>query len=109
MATMKIADLTSSAMLVAALGLMLAGAVFHDLHASAELERLRFDNDRLRDELSRRSVDPIPVVVTCECPEYEEGWEDAEFVEGCAPEEISVEELRDMCSDLEEYGYVPDC
>lgn len=66
----------------------------------ADLER------RLRDAKAPRCPD---VLVTCECPDYEEGWEDAEFAEGCDPDPIGIDELRAMCSELEAYGYVPDC
>jgi hypothetical protein len=51
------------------------------------------------------------VHVVCECPAYEEGWNDAEYAEGCIPTEpeLSEEDIRGMCNELEEYGYVAGC
>jgi hypothetical protein len=107
--TTRTTNLLAAVMLVAAFLFVIVRAMRHDLRIEDELEQLRLDNVRLRDELSRRALEPLPVVVTCECPDYEEGWEDSEFAEGCNPEPISLEEMRTMCSDLEEYGYEPDC
>ena len=51
------------------------------------------------------------VQVTCECPEYEEGWDDAQFAEGCDPSvnEMAIDDIKLICAELDEYGYVPGC
>jgi len=62
---------------------------------------------QLHESLLRQSQEPVQV--TCVCPEYDEGWDDAEYVSGCDPEEIDIEMLEGMCSELETFGYVPRC
>ena len=67
---------------------------------------------QLRESLIRQTLacqPQEPVMVTCVCPEYDEGWDDAEYVSGCSPEEIDLETLQGMCSELEAFGYVPHC
>jgi hypothetical protein len=51
------------------------------------------------------------VAVTCECPEYEEGWDDAQFAQGCDPsaQEMPIDDIKLICAELDEYGYVPGC
>lgn len=46
-----------------------------------------------------------PVQVTCECPAYEQGWEDADFVRGEIDDDYcSPENLEQVCADFIEYG-----
>jgi len=76
----------------------------HDLEdRNADLEK------QLHETLLRQPVACTPVEIVCECPDYEEGWDDAEYVSGCDPEGIDVETLEVLCSELETYGYVPHC
>ena len=51
------------------------------------------------------------VAVTCVCHEYDEGWDDAQYAEGCDPSltELPIDDLRLICAELDEYGYVPGC
>ncbi len=57
-----------------------------------------------------RAPQPVacpPVQVTCECPSYEQGWEDADFVRGDVEDEsdyCSPENLEQVCSDFIKYG-----
>lgn len=94
------------AVLISMTGLLFASMEWRSAEKQKELleERIRFME--MRDLLDAR-----PTHVVCECPAYEDGWDDAEVAEGCSPTEISIseEDLREMCSELEEYGYVPDC
>ena len=73
-----------------------------------QLQAVRADNAQLREAL-RTQVACAPVEVTCVCPEYEEGWDDAEFAEGCDPAGIPIDDLEFICAELEEFGYVPRC
>ena len=71
----------------------------------------RLLENQLHDTLSRAPSECSPVHVTCVCPEYEEGWDDAQFSEGCdtSLSEFSFEELRLMCDDLDSYDQTPGC
>ena len=69
---------------------------------------LRYRNDQLR-ELVQPQVACAPVQVTCVCPDYEEGWDDSEYLDGCSPEELDIEELRIVCDELNQYNYIPGC
>ena len=95
---------------------------------------LKEENRHLRDQLDNQQVCP-EVRVTCDCPAYEEGFEDCEFVQGCDnfempyedfqmmcsgfndfdgtqacdPADIPPEELRVICAEFDMYGYVPGC
>ena len=73
-------------------------------------ELLQHRNDQLR-ELVQPQVACAPVHVTCECPEYDEGWDDAQFAEGCDPDmtEMDIDALRIVCEELDSYGYIPGC
>lgn len=73
-----------------------------------QLGLVQHENAQLHERLHEQ-VTCAPVHVTCDCPDYEEGWDDAEYVEGCNPEEFSVEDFQVMCDDLNQYGYVPGC
>lgn len=111
-----------------------AGILFSTVLVTQNSE-LREENLRLQERLNERQVCP-DVMVTCDCPEYEEGYEDAEWVQGCDNLEIPWEELQDLCvgvngcdkpqaacdpsemsqKDLEiicaewsTYGYIPGC
>lgn len=88
----------------------LTGVVFQLLLVNQELI------DQVRKELDKAPVvQECPVQPACPvtnsyvtniCPEYDQGWEDAQASE-CP--ELTTDELRSMCQDLEELGYVPDC
>lgn len=78
------------------------------------IQQLEADKVELHEQLHEAQSAPdrcTPVQVTCVCPEYDEGWEDAQFAEGCDPSlsEMPIEELRVICDELEGYGYVPGC
>jgi len=69
-------------------------------------------NDKLHELIQRPAQLECPMVsVTCECPEYDEGWGDAQHANGCDSDMsgISVEELRIMCDDLATYQDIPGC
>jgi len=73
---------------------------------------LQYRNDQLHEMIQKSSQLECPMVaVTCECPEYDEGWDDAQFSEGCdtSLSEFSFEELRLMCDDLDSYDQTPGC
>lgn len=72
------------------------------------LQQAEAENRDLRQQLGRGGA-CAPVMVTCSCPEYEEGWDDAKFVEGCVPHELDPEALEVMCDELDSLGYVPRC
>jgi hypothetical protein len=74
----------------------------------AQLDLVRYENAALQEKLQPQ-VACAPVHVTCECPDYDEGWEDSEYMEGCEPEELDVEDLRVICDELNQYGYIPGC
>lgn len=75
-----------------------------------ELEKKNDDLEgQLHSALVSQSQQCPPVAVTCVCPDYEEGWEDAQHADGCDTEEIELEDLRHMCAELETFGYVPGC
>jgi hypothetical protein len=75
-----------------------------------QLQVSRMENLQLRETL-RSQVTCAPVQVTCECPDYEEGWGDALFAEGCPTEDVGIdlEQIELICAELDEYGYVPGC
>jgi hypothetical protein len=80
----------------------LVGAIF----------QLQSVNRQLQYQLDQLSDLECPeVYVECVCPEYDQGWEDASFAEGCEPtvDEMSFEELELICQQIEDYGYIPDC
>jgi hypothetical protein len=107
---MKLSHLTAAVFVVTLLGLQ-------EWHYRAELNRDRAELDRLEDrsaDLLRQVHDmalreSAAVEVTCVCPDYEEGWDDAEYVSGCTPEEIDLETLEAMCDEVETFGYIPHC
>jgi len=92
-----------------------AAFVIVTIGSSWRLQKLQDDNDvleaQLHEALLHQGGSCAPVQVTCECPEYDEGWEDAQFMEGCDPDmgEIPIEDLQVMCADLENYEYIPGC
>lgn len=92
---------------------VLAGAVLGIvLGQSWRVHELETKNDVLESQLREGLVGACsPVHVTCECPDYEEGWDDAQHAEGCDPgvSDMSFEDLALVCDQLEEYGYVPSC
>lgn len=89
----------------------------------------------LRGKLEGTQEVPPEIRVTCECPAYEEGFDDCEFVQGCDnfempyedfrtmcsgfndcddlqacdPAEIPHEDLKVICAEFDMYGYVPGC
>lgn len=71
-----------------------------DLHT--QLENSRAEVFELR-EVLHTQVTCTPVQVTCVCPEYDQGWDDAEFAEGCDYD------FDLICAELHEFGYVPNC
>ena len=73
--------------------------------------QLSITNSDLRQRLEQRSIECPAVQVTCFCPEYDEGWEDAQFAEGCDSDmtELPIDDLRLICDDLDDYGYIPGC
>jgi len=73
--------------------------------------QLSITNSDLRQRLEQRSIECPAVQVTCVCPEYDEGWEDAQFAEGCDSDmtELPIDDLRLICDDLDDYGYIPGC
>lgn len=80
-------------------------------------QHLQRENEYLREQLEKERERPLsPIVrVVCECPDYEDGWDDAEsmMVQAeecvCREGELSDDDIKSMCADLEEYGYVPAC
>lgn len=89
--------------LVASMLLYVNGFLLH-----AQLTNSQIENAQLR-EAMRTQVACAPVQVTCVCPTYEEGWDDSEFAEGCAPAPIELEQIELVCAELKEFGYVPGC
>lgn len=80
-----------------------AGAAYQDIFAlEVQIELLK---------TREPAIQKTEVHVVCECPAYEDGWADAEYAQGCDPTEpeLTEDDLRGMCSELAEYGYVPDC
>jgi hypothetical protein len=84
------------------LGIALVG-VLHILGLQAKVTELQ-------GKLADREVCP-DVQVTCNCPQYEEGWDDAEFSRGCTPESFTYEELENMCEEImfPEPNGIPGC
>lgn len=77
-----------------------------------QTDQLRHRNDQLYELLQQPSQLECPMVaVVCECPDYDEGWEDAQFAEGCDPDlgSMDIGELQGICDELNSYGYVPSC
>jgi hypothetical protein len=89
---------------------ILATAIVSLLVWIATLDGMLKDSTRrIKEEHLHHTTCP-PVQVTCVCPDYEDGWEDAEHAVGCDPDSgFDIEELRALCEDLETYGYVPSC
>jgi len=83
------------------------------LALTLRVRMLEKEKEDLYEQLHEVRADPArcaPVHVTCECPEYDEGWEDAQHAEGCEPQlEMSIDGLRIMCDDLDMYEYEPGC
>jgi len=84
------------------------------LMTTLRIQMLEKEKEELHEQLHEAQEAPdrcTPVQVTCECPDYDEGWDDAQFSEGCDPDmsELPIEDLRAICADLESYGYVPGC
>jgi hypothetical protein len=77
---------------------------------SVQIERdlVEQQNLELR-EILRTQAACAPVQVSCVCPEYDEGWDDAQFAEGCDPQGIALEDLELICAEISEFGYVPSC
>jgi len=75
-----------------------------------QVDHLKTQNTQLHESLQTQAECPM-VNVVCECPEYDEGWDDAQYAEGCDPRasEMSIEDLQVMCAEIETYGYVPGC
>jgi len=73
--------------------------------------QLSIVNSDLRQRLDQSEAEPSSVMVTCVCPEYEEGWDDAVSAQGCDPgfDETPIEDLRLICAELDAFGYVPGC
>jgi hypothetical protein len=72
--------------------------------------RSELDAARHRASLAEaRLLSERPVELTCVCQDYEDGWEDAEYVSGCENEELDLEEIEAMCAEFEEFGYAPGC
>lgn len=81
-------------------------AVGWNLHT--RLQNPPLEKQQLR-EILRSQMTCAPVRVICECPSYDEGWEDALFVEGCDPDAVSLGDVELLCSEFNEYGYAPHC
>lgn len=77
------------------------------------VQMLETEKEDLYQQLHEAHAEPdrcTPVHVTCECPEYDEGWEDAQHAEGCEPQlGMTIDGLQIMCADLDMYEYVPGC
>jgi hypothetical protein len=73
--------------------------------------QLSFTNSDLRHRLEQRTIECPAVQVTCVCPEYDEGWDDAQFAEGCDPSftQMGIDDLRLICDELDDYEYIPGC
>ena len=101
METSKTPSILYSVTLVAPFVILMLGAWVWKLHTELQIEQLRVQD--LQEER-------VPVQVSCVCPAYEDGWDDAEYVEDLDCEGgHDIEDLRLMCVELEEFGYVPDC
>jgi hypothetical protein len=85
-------DRTSARIAVGLLGSLCLVAIVHIIGLQADVVDLQ-------EKLADREVCP-DVHVTCNCPEYEEGWDDAEFAEGCTADSFTYSELETMCADL---------
>ena len=73
---------------------------------------LQHRNDELHEMIQKPAQLECPMVaVTCACPEYDEGWEDAQHAIGCDPDinEMDLDVLQNICEELDSYGYVPHC
>ena len=64
---------------------------------------LKEENRALQGKLLEEQSEPVcpDVYLTCDCPDYEEGFEDGEWVQGCENWEIPLEDLQIMCSGFE--------
>jgi hypothetical protein len=117
---MKLSHLTAAIFVVALFGIL---ETEHWYEIDRLHDRARDLEDQLREAELRRAlhdledqvrdvVEPsVPVGVTCICPDYEEGWDDAEYAGGCDPDmgEMTIEELQTVCTELVSFGYVPHC
>lgn len=107
--------------LLRALMLLSTVAIVSGLGASWKIAALRAENLQLRRQVHQaiesRPPPECPVArVVCECPAYEQGWDDAEVAGGCDPgaegcdlESLDDETLETICGELGLYGYVPRC
>ena len=68
------------------------GAWNWSLHVQLDLAEVQ--NGRLRQRLESRAT-AASVTVVCECPAYEDGWDDAEFADGCYGEVELTDPLGD--------------
>lgn len=68
------------------------------------VDRLQRENDALR-----REQRCAPVQVTCECPAYEEGWDDAEYASSYTPPFFDEEALLTICEEIESHHQIPGC
>jgi len=85
--------------------IVMLGTWVWSLYVQLEVQQLRVQDlhERLREER-------VPVQISCICPAYEDGWDDAEFVEDLDCERgYDIEDLELMRVELDELGYVPDC
>ena len=87
---------------------VLAAATFGVVFGTSwRVHDLEMKNGILESQLHEALLRPegmCPAVyVACECPEYDEGWDDAQFAEGCDPDlnELPIEDLRTICFELE--------
>jgi hypothetical protein len=102
----KTEQLLASVALLAPVIVLTLGAWIWTVQTERDL--VEQQNLELREILRTRAA-CTPVQVSCVCPEYEEGWDDAEFAEGCDPAGIAIEDLELICAEFSEYGYIPSC
>jgi hypothetical protein len=84
------------------------------LAMTLRIQMLEQEKEELHEQLHEAHAAPdrcTPVHVTCECPDYEEGWEDSQYAEGCDPRasEFSMDDLEIMCAEFDVHGYIPGC
>ena len=85
------------------------------LGLSLRIELLEVQNGELESQLHDvlvKSPTACPaVLVTCECPNYDAGWDDAEYLEGCGPDmnELSLEDLMIMCAGFDVDDHIAGC
>lgn len=89
-------------------------AVVSSLLVAWRVSALEAENSELRRRLQDALVPQRPlecpvVQIVCECLEYEQEWDDAEFVGGCDPETLDAETIESLCGEFDLYGYMPHC